>query len=177
MSYYAVDFDWNDELENNYSNWANLGKVELEKSCNCKNKETGDLTQVEYSGYCSECQISEGDCQPMMNYGYKLYCEPSEEKILKVVKNTCLTIMYKVDTGEYFLVLCGGGMDLSQQIGLAYLYTDERIPETLINEISKQKGLAVGGEEWKFLRNSIIEELKQNVENSKRKLSQKRFSI
>ena len=116
--------------------------------------------------------ISEDDAEPMMNYAYPLVCEPSEEAILKVVKKTCLTVMENQDTGEYFLVLCGGGMDLSQQIGLAYLYTDGRIPKDLIEEISTQKGLSVGGKNWKFLRNSIIEELKINVEVVKNKLKQ-----
>ena len=56
-----------------------------------------------------------------MNYIYPVYTkEYSEERILRVVKETNLTLVEEEATGELFLTLCGGGMDLSQDIALAY---------------------------------------------------------
>ena len=170
MGYYSVNFDWSEEFKNNFDKWENLGRQTAEESCTHKTQDEGEdkETNMRYSGYCEECGHSEDSCNPMMNYAYPLMCEPNEDAIKKVINETCLTIMYNNETDEHFLVLCGGGMDLSQSIGLAYLFTDGRIHKELINEISKQKGLSVGGKNWKFLRNSIIEQLKQQKENTLR---------
>lgn len=173
MGYYSINIDWHEEFKNNYEKWENLGRQTAEENCKHKtqdkdsNKENRE-TNMRYSGYCEECGFSESDCEPMMNYAYPLVCEPSEESILKVIKKTCLTIMFNTETDEHFLVLCGGGMDLSQSIGLAYLYTDGRIPKDLISEICTQKGLSVSGGNWKFLRSEIISQLKQEKDNLKR---------
>jgi len=163
---YSIDVDWSNYLEDG---WENEGKAILENSCTHNTQEgIGDNTNVQYSGYCEECEISEGDCEPMMNYAYPLETTPNEEDILKVVKNTCLTIMEK--DGSYYLALCGGGMDLSQQIGLAYVLIEKWIPIELLQNISKQKGLSVGGEDWKLLRNSILEQLEMESGRNKQRL-------
>ncbi len=168
---YSIDVDWHEEFGKYPDKWINEGRHILDQSCKHYDKQKDDLPgeqgeykicNVEYSGYCEQCGISEDDCEPMMNYTYPLVCDPSEEAIAKVVKNTCLTVMYNNDNGKYYLVLCGGGMDLSQQIGLAYLYTDGRIPKDLIEEISTQANLSVSGKDWRFLKESIIEELEIN---------------
>lgn len=161
MSEYAMDVDWSNYYE---EDWTNEGRRVLEGSCTHHTKDK-DNTDVEYSNYCEECEISEDDCQPMMNYAYELETTPDDEDILKVVKNTCLTVMEK--DGTYYLALCGGGMDLSQSIGLAYVLIENWIPKSLIGEISKQKGLSVGGKNWKLLRSKVIEQLKRYAENSK----------
>lgn len=161
---YSISVDWLDYYNNG---WENEGRRVLEASCNHETQNKGD-NNISYSGYCEECDISEDDAEPMMNYAYPLETSPSDEDILKVVKNTCLTIMEK--DGEYFLALCGGGMDLSQQIGLAYILIENWIPEDLISEISKQKGLSVDGESWKLLRSKIIEQLKIYRDNKQRDL-------
>jgi len=99
-----------------------------------------------------------------MNYAYPLETTPSDENILKVVKTTCLTVMER--EGEYFLALCGGGIDLSQSIGLAYILIENWIPKELIGEISKQKGLSVSGEDWKLLRTKIITQLRKYAQDA-----------
>jgi len=158
---YSIDVDWSDYLE---KGWENIGRSILEESCNHKTQEgCGDETNARYSGYCEKCEISEDDCSPMMNYAYPLETTPNDEDILKVVKNTCLTVMEK--DGKYYLALCGGGMDLSQQVALAYIFIEKWIPLDLLTEVSKQKGLSVGGEDWKLLRNSMIKQFKVNSDN------------
>ncbi len=154
MGEYAIDVDWSEYYN---SDWENEGRRVLHNSCNHE--------QLENENWCEKCEISEDDCEPMMNYAYPLVTTPNDEDILKVVKNTCLTVMEK--DGNYFLALCGGGMDLSQQIGLAYILIENWIPKSLIGEISKQKGLSVGGEDWKLLRSKIIEQLKRHADDFK----------
>lgn len=146
MSSYAIDVNWSNYYE---SDWENVGRNAILSSC--------EHEQLQNENWCEKCDISEDECEPMMNYAYPLTTSPSDEDILKVVKNTCLTVMEK--EGEYYLALCGGGMDLSQQIGLAYILIENWIPEDLIGEISTQKGLSVGGANWKLLRGKIIEQL------------------
>jgi hypothetical protein len=89
-------------------------------------------------------RLYEDSCKPMMNYGYPLSFLPDDQKILKVVKDTCLTVMENQDTGDSFLVLCGGGMDLSQSIANAYLLAGERIPDELAFEVCTQPCFSVG---------------------------------
>ena len=162
---YSINVDWSNSLEDG---WENLGRQILVDSCEHKTQEgCGENTNMEYSGYCEECKISESDSQPMMNYAYPLETTPNTEDILKVVKKTCLTVMEK--EGNYYLVLCGGGMDLSQQIGLAFILIEKWLPIDLLKVVSTQKGLSVYGEDWILLRKSIIEQLKME----EGKLSQK----
>ena len=169
MSYYSIDFNWSEELGENLDNWENLGRDILNENCTHKTQDGSKEkdTNLIYSGWCDECDVSIDSCEPIMNYAYKLGGEPTDENILKIVQKTCLTVMRKIDTDETFLVLCGGGMNLSQQIGLAYLFADGYIPKELLREISTQKGLSVNGKEWTFLRNAIIKQLKQETENLK----------
>jgi hypothetical protein len=174
MSTYAVNIDWHEEFKNNFDKWENVGRHTIEDSCTHKTQdkdsdENNREPNVRYSGYCEECEISEDDCQPMMNYAYPLHHCLNDEEIVKIVKNTCLTVMHNTETGNYFLVLCGGGMDLSQQIGLAYIFAEHWIPEDLIGEISIQKGLSVGGKGWKLLRSKIIAQLKEYSDRAKQR--------
>ena len=165
---FSINVDWSNYYDND---WENEGRRVLENSCTHNTQEgCGDNTNIQYSGWCDECGISEGDCEPMMNYAYPLKTTPSEEDILKVVKNTCLTVMEK--DGEYYLALCGGGMDLSQQIALAYVMIENWMPIDLLTEVSKQKGLSVGGEDWKMLRTAIINQLKIDSDNMERRLKE-----
>ena len=106
----------------------------------------------------------------MMNYAYPLYSEPSEKQILKIVRNTNLTVMEK--DGDFFLVLTGGGMDLSQDIGLAYIYAGERIPIALAQQISTQHGLSCSGKEYKLLMREIKGCMNNEVTACKSKIEQ-----
>jgi len=141
--------DWHDEFRQHPERWLNHGRWVAENSCKHKTQDKDNReTNIRYSGYCEECGFSEDDCQPMMNYGYPLYGLPDEGKILNIVKKTCLTVMENQDTGECFLVLCGGGMDLSQSIAYAYLLAGQVIPDELVFEVCTQTCLSVGRKEY-----------------------------
>lgn len=141
--------DWHDEFRENPDRWINHGRNIAEESCRHKTQDNDSNkanreTNMRYSGYCEQCGFSEDDCEPMMNYGYPLCCLPDEDSILKIVKETCLTVMENSDKGEYFLVLCGGGMNLSQSIAHAYLLAEHRIPDELAFKVCTQPCLSVG---------------------------------
>jgi hypothetical protein len=165
MSTHATFIDWQQEFRSNFDNWTNHGRRVLEEKCKHytrgQTKAVGN-NDITYSGSCDKCDYSEGYKEPMMNYGYPLGHVPSDEEILKVVKNTCLTVMENTDTGVVYLALCvcGGGMDLTQSIGLAYLLAGERIPAGLALEINTQPALSVSMKEYFKVMRGIKESLK-----------------
>ncbi len=156
--------DWYDQLREHPDRWGNHGRRVAEESCKHKtqdkDKHCSRETNMRYSGYCDKCGFSEDDCEPMMNYGYPLCCLPDDEKILQIVKQTCLTVMENQDTGEIFLVLCGGGMDLSQSVAYAYLLAGHRIPDELVFEVCTQPCLSVGKKTYRKIMRQCRKELK-----------------
>ncbi len=170
---FVKNIDWYYELRENMDNWTNHGRNVLEDSCKHKTDESGDNTSVEYSGYCEKCEISEDNCQPMMNYGYPLKSLPSEEQILKIVKNTCLTVMEDYNNSEYYLVLCGGGMDLSQSIALAYIYTGGNIPLELCYNVAIGGNFSVSKKDYKL----ILKEIKKTFNHEKKFIQNRKSRI
>ena len=172
---FSINFDWSEELNGeNFDKWENLGRQFAEESCTHKTQDNGSdkETNMRYSGWCEECGYYEDSCKPMMNYAYPLEIEPNEEAIRKTIENTNSTVMYNNHTNEHFLVLCGGGMNLSQDIALAYIYCQKWIPEELLNNVCNQKGLSVGGENWKFLRSEMISQFKHKIGMAERYLKE-----
>jgi len=163
--------DWHEEFEKDYSKWGNIGRNTLIESCKCKDG-------VEEKGWCDKCDISEDSAEPMMNYCYPLELEPTDEKkILKVVKETNCSIMHNTKTDEYFLVLCGGGMDLSQDIALAYIILETWLPQDLLRAVNKQPCLSVGGKNYKLLARAIIKQLKMEADHNKGKAKEWKESL
>jgi hypothetical protein len=85
---------------------------------------------------------------PVLLYAYPLDLEPAREKIIGVCRRTNCTVVMRKDTEEYFLALTGGGMELSQDIALAYIIAQGWIPTALAYEVSAQPGLSVSGKDW-----------------------------
>lgn len=168
---FSISVDWNEE---NFDAWENHGRNVLMKSCKHKSKEQPDHTNTEYENWCEECGIHEDSAQPMMNYAYPLELEcTDEDKILEIVQKTCCTVMENTKTGEYFLVLCGGGMDLSQDIALAYIIAETWLPIALIQSVSTQEGLRQGGKNFKRIADTIIEQA--NMEGNRLKETAKKW--
>jgi len=74
------------------------------------------------------------------------------------------------ETDKYFLALCGGGMDLSQNIGLAYLLTDGRIPYALAIQISTQPNLNYGKENYTKVMGGCISAIGESIQNAEFRL-------
>ncbi len=120
-----------------------------------------------YSGWCDECDISEDSAHPMMMFLYPLEIKPKDEDILRVVKNTNCSVMYNTETDKYFLVLCGGGMDLSQDIALSYVWLEKWIPEELLRRVAKQPCLSLSEKNWKELKKEVIEQAENYAQRFK----------
>lgn len=178
-SEYSVSINWFNEFKEHPDRWINHGRDVLRASCKHYDADEDNLNiedddqktnNIDYQGYCNECKCFEDSCEPMMNYGYPLHHLPDEEQILEVAKNTSLTIMENQDSGEYFLVLCGGGMDLSQSIAHAYMICGY-IPDAMAFQVSEQYGLNISGETYfkvmEFVKNSLsnsIDSYKNRIE-------------
>lgn len=147
---YSTTINWQEEYTEHPDRWVNRGRQAREAACthyDDRNPDTED-NNIRYSDCCDECDVSEDSEEPMMNYAYPLRGEPNEEEILAVCKETCLTVMENTDTREFFLALCGGGMDLSQDIALAYVLAGERVPDSLAYNVCTQYGMSKSGERW-----------------------------
>jgi len=108
---YSVNIDWLEEFKNP-DKWINHGRNALENACKHTDQcGDGEETNVRYSRYCEKCGVCEDSAEPMMNYAYPLHYLPDEDKILKVVQETNLTVMENDENGDCFLVLCGGGRE------------------------------------------------------------------
>jgi DnaJ-class molecular chaperone len=162
----SINIDWGEEFKDNFDKWENktqnVLRSILEDKENEKFKEVAERLEVlNDEGNLQEYYEESLDSyNPMMNFGYSLETEPNDEDILKVALNTNCSIMYNTETNENFIVLNGGGMDLSQDIGLSYVFIENWIPEDFINNISTQKGLSISEENFEILKKAIIEQSK-----------------
>jgi hypothetical protein len=172
---------WQDmeEVNQNPDKWINHGRSVLENSCKHRTQdESKEETNIRYSGYCSECEVYEDSAYPMMNYFYPLELKNFDDsKILQIVKETNCTVLENEETGEWFLSLCGGGMDLSQDIALAYVILERWIPQDLLNNVAKQPCLSLGEKNYKKLAKEVIKQLKVNSDNFKRKRQEWKESL
>jgi len=154
----SVD-DWADEK------WAMTGRDVMLSVLEDKNtKQHKELKQEAKSCGCSvETLIYErADEQvPMMLYAYPLDSCPSDEKIVRICEETNCTVVEDNQTGGFFLALTGGGMDLSQDIAMAYIIAQGHIPAALAANVSTQEGLSQYGKNWlkvmRYCKNSLLD--------------------
>ena len=163
---YAIFQDMT-EIYNNPEKWINHGRNALIENCKHfsqgteEENENREDTNMQYSEHCEECDISEDSGIPIMNYLYPLeFKDFDEDKILKVVEETNCTILENEESGKWFLALCGGGMDLSQDIALSYIILETWIPKDLLSSVCKQPFLSVSKENYEILARQIIKQLK-----------------
>ena len=87
-----------------------------------------DYYNDNYEGFdfwCDDC--TDGRIEPMMNYAYPVNCELNNENAKKALDCGLFLFQHPKDN-EIYMSLTGGGMDLSQNILLAYLETTGYIP-------------------------------------------------
>lgn len=143
----SVD-DWN------YEDWTFIGR-ELE------DEKHGDWSEDNPKGLDCDSFI------PIMLYAYPLYDRPSDQAIFKIHDKTNLTVVMKNDTEEYYLALCGGGMDLSQDIGMAYIIAQNNIPFALATQISTQPNLSQYGANFRKVMKYCKKSIKSEIRNAK----------
>lgn len=162
MSEYAIYVDWSVYDEK----WEMVGRNRMYDLITTEGSKQNKEAREQYDeGLDIEVIADEVADQeiPMMNYAYPLQIEPSDEKIVEVCERTACTVVYNNDTDEYFLALCGGGMDLSQDIALAYIIAQTWLPLSLISQVSSQKGLSKSGETFEEIRKAIIDQTKMEI--------------
>jgi len=166
---FSIDVDWMNYME---KGWSNEGRSVIENNCKHKTEDKGKdkETNMRYCGYCDKCGFSEDSAEPMMNYAYPLETTPSEEAILKVIQETNCTVMYNEEEDKYYLALSGGGMDLSQDIALAYNIIERWIPFELALSVSTQDGLSQCGKNFKQLMMACKESIKKDTEHGRARL-------
>lgn len=114
---------------------------------------------------------------PVMLYAYPLDSEPEREKIIEVCRRTNCTVVMKKGIEEYFLALTGGGMDLSQDIALAYIIAQGWIPTALAYTVSTQPELSVSGKDWLIVAERCKKELEMAINSNKHKIAEWEASI
>ena len=99
---------------------------------------------------------------PIYNYAYPLSKgKPfTREEVLSVALETNCCVVKNIEDGDYFLSLTGCGMDLSQDIGYAYVLLGERIPVETALDINTQKGLSISEKKFKVLAKEVIKSLR-----------------
>ena len=154
MSEYSVTVnDWHDEK------WEITGRNVMYSFYEENPKEAEKDGHTVEDGKVQYLDEVADDHFPMMNYAYPLYSEPDEEAIIRICRETNCTVVEDTETGDFFLALCGGGMDLSQDIALAYILAEERIPSALACVVSTQEGLSKSGEKWLLIMKKCEEAL------------------
>lgn len=150
--------DWN------YEDWEFTGRnIEYEKR--------GEWSDDNEDG------ISEDECIPVMLYAYPLYDCPSEEEIFKIHKKTCLTVVQNIESEEYYLALCGGGMDCSQDVGMAYIIAENNIPYALAQQVCRQPNLTQHGADFRLVMKYCQEVMKNNASSAKRQIKEIKESM
>ena len=152
---FSIHVDWSGNLE---GKWDNIGRSLIEQ--NCKHK-----GGMQYSGFCEKCEQYEDSCHPMMNYAYPLETTPEDNKVIEVCQKTSCTVMYNSEEDKYYLALTGGGMDLSQNIALAYNILERWVPLDLALEVSTQDGLNFSGKTFRRVMRACKESIKKDIDH------------
>lgn len=169
---YAILVDWSED----YERWENEGRKMIEEACTHKDEKQFD-NNIRYKGYCDECGFTEDSAEPMMNYAYPLETTPDSERILEVLQRTNLTVMYNTEEDAHYLALTGGGMDLSQDIALAYKICENIIPFDLCLRVNTQNGLSQSGKNFDEMAKAVIENLKNNITQANFKIEDLKKSL
>ncbi len=131
--------------------------------------------------------IEEDDYMPIYNFAYPLHVNSiDEDKIIRICEETNCTVVKNTEEDKLYLALCGCGMDMSQDIALAYMianaYEGEygRIPEHMLFDVYKSNALSVSQKKYEQIVKGLIkgfENLIQccesELENLKTPLKQK----
>ena len=165
---YSRDVDWSTE----YEKWSNIGQEYMREfyEAHPKLAEKEEGYELDETGQVLYLDELLGHWEPMMNYAYPLQCDPTQfddgkKRIIKVCRETCLTVMYNQDEDAYYLALCGGGMNLSQSIVRAYQILETWAPIALIQNMSKQPELSVSGNDWLKMARQVKKQVEMTIAN------------
>ena len=126
-----------------------------------------------YQG-CPCCEDDSGNLAPMMNYLYPLDYQGmvTQEKQIELAQTNCI-LVEENSTGDYFLTLTGGGMDLSPSIAYAYYKAQKWLPLELLHELKAgwvKDSLST--EKFEELKDVIVEQLQNQVSRTQEKYAE-----
>lgn len=142
-----------------------------------------------YEG-CPTCEDDSGNLDPMMNYLYPLdykgfvdegFDEESrirnQKTRVKIASETNCICVEDNKTGEWFLTLTGGGMDLSPSIGYAFYLAQKWLPaDFLINDLKAGWCKdSLSSENFEELKKVVVEQL--GMEKSKIEEQMKQWNM
>ena len=181
----TISFDWSENWDEKNGDWVmnircpntdhheKFGE-DWETPYEATTDKNGDSCEP-YQG-CKCCEDDSGRLVPMMNYLYPLehtgmvdeegYDEESKERNkqtrIKIASETNCVVVEKTETGEWFLALTGGGMDLSPSIAYAYYLAQKWLPtEFLIDDLKAGWCKdSLSSEHFEELKAVVIEQLK-----------------
>jgi len=159
----SITTDWSNEK------WEMIGAQLMEQ------KERERLENCTHGNQnldsCDECecypdQVADEN-YPMMNYAYPLHSEPGSDDIITVCKETNCTVVQDNETGDFYLALTGGGMDLSQDIAYAYIICDGCIDWDMLTDISLQIGLSASKKQMKVILEQLDKQIDSRIDTYK----------
>lgn len=117
--------------------------------------------------------ISEDDGYPIYNYAYPLFSDSIENKlILRVCEETNCTIVCDTKDDSYYLALTGCGMDLSQDIALAYMIVDGCIDWDFLESVYISGPLSVSKSNYIKILKELERQFDVSIHNHKSRLNQ-----
>lgn len=174
----AISFDWSENYDENGQSRFNLDcpntehhekygyhwETKYESTTPAKGEE-GETCEP-YQG-CPCCEDDSGNLAPMMNYIYPLDYQGliTQQTRIELAQTNCI-LVEEESTGDYFLTLTGGGMDLSPSIAYAYYKAQKWLPSAFLQEIKAGWCKdSLGKKEFEELKAVIVEQLQ--MEKSK----------
>ena len=172
----AINFDWSENFNENGEETFDLqcpNRIHHDqygRGWETAYNATEDLQGEECEAYqgCPCCEDDSGNLSPMMNFLYPLdydgYITNDSEKgqaiRIKIASETNCVLVENNKTGEWFLTLTGGGMDLSPSIAYAYYLAQKWLPLDLLQELKAGWCKAsLSSEHFEELKKVIIEQL------------------
>ena len=124
-----------------------------------------------YEG-CPCCEDDSGRIDVMWNTIWPLDYDGmvTEEKRIQILKETSCALIQNLDTDEWFICLCGCGMDFSPHIAYAFYLAQKWLPTWLLSEL--RPGwcrMELGEKKFKTLRNIIGQQLIREQQTIKEK--------
>jgi len=155
--------DWSKAF--NGEEWECLGRQVMEEKRGCWSDENPE-------------GIEGDDYIPIYNFAYPLGLNAlDEDKIERICNETNCTVVYSDAENSLYLALCGCGMDLTQDIALAYMIAYSygeaeygRIPRHMLFDVYKSGALSVGQEKFERIREKLIDGFESLKQSSGREL-------
>ena len=138
---YTIYKEWTGEeaLEGNLTTQAIRGDEDF--AAILYNDYTGSTaSDVEDLDDVDDCALDDFWCHiedsyyPLYNWSHVLADKPTDDEVLKIVKNAPNVTIMRDASDNHFITLNGCGMDYSDSIAYAYLIIDRRIPCGLLRD-------------------------------------------